>query len=181
MAGRQKGFQLERRVSGTDLMQAFFCSSNGRTARHFFYGDTEETLRQLTERLHHDYPGIHITGICSPPFRPLTAEEDSDMVTMINKARPDVLWVGLGLPKQERWIFAHRALLNVPLILGVGAAFKFLAGTVLRAPAWVGDRGFEWLWRLAHEPRRMWRRVFLEGPQFIGHLALEISGLRKYY
>jgi N-acetylglucosaminyldiphosphoundecaprenol N-acetyl-beta-D-mannosaminyltransferase len=99
---------------------------------------------------------------------------------MINDAKPDVLWVGLGLPKQERWIFDHLTRVQVPLIIGVGAAFKFLAGTVQRAPSWMGDRGLEWLWRFAKEPRHLWRRVLVDGPQFIGHVALELSGLRKY-
>lgn len=102
------------------------------------------------------------------------------LIAKINDAKPDVLWVGLGLPKQERWIFEHREQLRVPVVVGVGAAFKFLAGTVRRAPAWVGDHGFEWLWRLAHEPKRIWRRVLIAGPQFVGHVVLELAGLRKY-
>ncbi len=178
--GRHKGFSLEKRVSGTDLMRAYFNSSEGRQTRQFFYGDTDETLSRLTATLHRDFPGIRIAGTYSPPFRSLTPEESRHVIALINEAKPDVIWVGLGLPKQERWIFEHRSQLNVPLILGVGAAFKFLAGTVRRAPGWIGDCGFEWLWRLAHEPRRLWRRIFLEGPQFIGHVALDLSGVKKY-
>ena len=97
------------------------------------------------------------------------------MIRRINEARPDVLWVGLGLPKQEQWIYEHRSRLNVPVVLGVGAAFKFLAGTVRRAPGWLGDLGLEWLWRLAHEPRRLWRRVMIEGPQFVGHAEGDVK------
>lgn len=177
---RRKGVPLKKRVAGTDLMKAFFSASHERGCKHFFFGDTDETLVRLQEKLTQSYPGIHIAGSYSPPFRQVSPEEDADMVRRINEARPDVLWVGLGLPKQEQWIYEHLAQLNVPVVLGVGAAFKFLAGTVKRAPAWVGDCGLEWLWRLAHEPRRLWRRVMIEGPQFVGHVALELSGLRKY-
>ncbi len=177
---RRKGIPLKYRVSGADLMQSYFESSRGRATRHFFYGDTQETLALLETNLQRRVPGIQIAGTYSPPFRPLTTAEDERIIAMINAAKADVLWVGLGLPKQERWIFDHRTRVQVPLIIGVGAAFKFLAGTVRRAPSWMGDRGLEWLWRFAKEPRHLWRRVLVDGPQFIGHIALELSGLRKY-
>ena len=177
---RRKGIPLSARVSGTDLMQRYFDSAQGRATRHFFYGDTEETLARLEINLHRCFPGIHIAGTYSPPFRPLSTAEDERIISMINDANPDVLWVGLGLPKQERWIFDHRSRLRVPLLIGVGAAFKFIAGTVRRAPSWMGNRGLEWLWRFAKEPRHLWRRVLVDGPQFVGHVALELSGLRKY-
>jgi N-acetylglucosaminyldiphosphoundecaprenol N-acetyl-beta-D-mannosaminyltransferase len=147
---------------------------------HFFLGDTEETLRRLKGNLERTYAEITIAGMCSPPFRPLSSDEDDALVQRINEARPDVLWVALGLPKQERWIFEHRDRLNVPLVLGVGAAFKFLAGTVKRAPDPVGHFGFEWLWRFAHEPRRLWRRVLIDAPQFVGLAGLDVTGLRKF-
>ena len=91
-----------------------------------------------------------------------------------------MVWVGLGLPKQERWIYEHRDELDVPVVVGVGAAFKFLSGQVKRAPAWVGDRGLEWTWRFMQEPRRMWRRVLIDGPRFGCNVALELTGLKKY-
>ena len=104
--------------------------------------------------------------IFSPPFRELAPEEDQEIVNKINQAKPDVLWVGLGLPKQERWIYQHKDKLNVPVIIGVGAAFKFLAGTKKRAPKFVGNLGFEWLWRLLTEPKVVWKRVFIDMPYF---------------
>lgn len=177
---RRKGVPLAKRVAGTDLMKAFFAASKERGLRHCFFGDTDETLARLRENLAQSYPGMVIADCYSPPFRPITPDEDAAMIQRINEARPDILWVGLGLPKQEQWIYDHRARLDVPVVLGVGAAFKFLAGTVQRAPDWLGDLGLEWLWRLAHEPRRLWRRVMIEGPQFLGHVALELSGLKKY-
>lgn len=177
---RRKGVPLKTRVTGTDLMKAFFAHHQQTGIKHFFFGDTDQTLAVLQDKLEAAYPGMIIADRYSPPFRPLTPEEDAAIVRRINRAQPDVLWVGLGLPKQEQWIYDHRAQLNVPLVLGVGAAFKFLAGTVQRAPAWVGELGLEWLWRFAHEPRRLWRRIMIEGPQFVGHVALELSGLKKY-
>jgi N-acetylglucosaminyldiphosphoundecaprenol N-acetyl-beta-D-mannosaminyltransferase len=177
---RRKGVPLKTRVAGTDLMKAFFARHQHTGVKHVFFGDTDQTLTRLQDKLMKTYPGITIADCYSPPFRPITPEEDAAMIQRINDAQPDVLWVGLGLPKQEQWIYEHRAQLNVPLVLGVGAAFKFLAGTVTRAPEWVGELGLEWLWRFAHEPRRLWRRIMIEGPQFVGHVALELSGLRKY-
>ncbi|THI88246.1 MAG: WecB/TagA/CpsF family glycosyltransferase [Nitrospira sp. CG24A] len=177
---RRKGVPLKTRVTGTDLMKAFFAHHQHTGLKHFFFGDTDQTLLHLQNKLEETYPGIVIADCVSPPFRAVTPEEDAAMVQRINDTCPDVLWVGLGLPKQEQWIYEHRAQLHVPLVLGVGAAFKFLAGTVTRAPEWVGEFGLEWLWRFAHEPRRLWRRIMIEGVQFAGHVALELSGLRKY-
>jgi N-acetylglucosaminyldiphosphoundecaprenol N-acetyl-beta-D-mannosaminyltransferase len=175
-----KGAAIQSRVAGADLMKAFFARTKGMDISHFFLGDTEETLRRLKANLERNYAGITIAGTYSPPFRALTADEDEALLELINGARPDVLWVALGLPKQERWIFQHRHRLNVPLVLGVGAALKFLAGTVKRAPDAVGHLGLEWLWRFAHEPRRLWRRVLIDAPQFVGLAGLDVTGLRKF-
>jgi len=175
-----KGVPLRARVAGTDLMKAFFTRTKDLGIGHYFLGDTAETLSRLQANLERTYPGFRIAGTCSPPFRSLTPIENDAIVQRINDANPDVLWVGLGLPKQEHWIFEHRHRLNVPLVLGVGAAFKFLAGTVQRAPDWVGELGFEWVWRFAHEPRRLWKRVMVEGPQFVGLVVLELAGWRRF-
>jgi N-acetylglucosaminyldiphosphoundecaprenol N-acetyl-beta-D-mannosaminyltransferase len=175
-----KGVPLRARVTGTDLMKAFFGKTSTMGISHYFLGDTTDTLRALQANLERTYPGFTIAGAYSPPFRTMTPEENLAMIRQINDANPDVLWVGLGLPKQERWIFTHRHCLNVPLVIGVGAAFKFLAGTVKRVPDRVGNMGLEWLWRLAHEPRRLWRRVVVEGPRFVGLAALDVTGIRKF-
>ena len=102
------------------------------------------------------------------------------MVDSINQAKPDVLWVGLGMPKQERWIFEHRQALKVPVVVGAGASFKFISGTVRRAPALVCNMGLEWLWRLVQEPQRVWRRVVIDAPQFIALVFLQLIGQRKF-
>jgi len=177
---RLRGFRGVRRIPGAELMRAFFQRANEKGYRSFFYGDTEETLAALRGKLEAEYPNHRIAGTFSPPFRAISPEEDDAHVAMINAARPDVLWVGLGLPKQDRWIFEHRDRLRVPVAVGVGAAFGFLSGKIKRAPAWSGRCGFEWLWRLAHEPRKLWRRDLLDGPRFVFHVLLELCRIRKY-
>jgi len=101
-------------------------------------------------------------------------------VEMINRAKPDVLWVGLGCPKQERWMYEHRDRLDVPVMVGIGAAFKFISGDVKPAPAWMSKHGVEWVWRFMHEPRRLWRRVFIYIPEFAFYASLELSGIKKW-
>lgn len=158
---RLKGFDIKKRVSGTDLMQELLKISEEKNYKNYFYGDEEDTLKKISEK----FPGIR-ANFYSPPFRELTEKEDGEIIKKINDAKPDILWVALGLPKQEKWIFEHREKLNVPVVIGVGAAFKFLSGKVKRAPKWVGNMGFEWLWRLFTEPKITWRRVFLDMPFF---------------
>lgn len=163
---RLNGFKLKRRAAGPDIFHEFLKFSADKGYKHYFYGDTEETLDNLCERLKKELPGIK-TESFSPPFRKLNLQEDEEIIKKINDAKPDVLWVGLGLPKQERWIFDHKEKLKAPVVVGVGAAFKFEAGTVKRAPSWMGNAGLEWLWRLFQEPKRVWRRVFVDAPQFV--------------
>ena len=177
---RRRGFPSATRIPGAELMKAFFELADRRGYRSFFYGDTDDTLAALRKRLMEKYPGHQVAGTFSPPFRPLSAEEDERIVQMINDARPDVVWVGLGLPKQDRWVHAHLSRLKAPLAIGVGAAFAFHAGTVKRVPDWIGNHGLEWLWRFIQEPKKLWRRDLLEGPRFVGHVFLEMTGLRKY-
>ncbi len=175
-----KGFRGAERTPGADIMKAFFELADKKGYSSFFYGDTDDTLTALKENIGEKYPGHRIAGFFSPPFRPLTPEEDERVVRMINEARPDVLWVGLGLPKQDRWIFEHKDRLKVPVAIGVGAAFLFLSGKVKRVPGWVGRSGLEWVWRFMKEPRKLWRRDLIEGPQFVWHVLLELAGIRKY-
>jgi N-acetylglucosaminyldiphosphoundecaprenol N-acetyl-beta-D-mannosaminyltransferase len=161
-------------------MESFFEQANEKGYSSFFYGDTDDTLISLRENVQRRYPGHMVTGTFSPPFRPITREEDETYVEMINDSSPDVLWVGLGLPKQEKWIFQHKDRLNVPIAIGVGAAFKFISGKVKRAPEWIARNGFEWVWRLIKEPRKLWRRNMLDVPRFVTLAFLETMSLRKY-
>ena len=177
---RNRGFDIKKRVSGADLMTEFFKVASKEGFSSYFYGDTEDTLQALNKKLLTDFLNLKIAGSYSPPFRKLTEKEDAEIIEKINQAKPDVLWVALGLPKQEKWIFEHREKLNVPVVIGVGAAFKFLSGKIKRAPKWIGDMGFEWLWRLLHEPKITWKRVFLDGPFFIWLIMLELIGSKRY-
>ena len=154
---QSKGFNIKERVSGADLMQEVL----KKDYKNFLYGDKEETLLVVKNK----FPNSKI-DFYPPPFSELTPEEDEKIIEKINSTKPDILWVGLGLPKQEKWIYRHKDRLNAPVIIGVGAAFKFLAGTKKRAPKWMGSIGLEWLWRLLTEPKVVWKRVFIEMPYF---------------
>jgi len=157
-------------------MLAFCEKTAGQGYRHFFYGGEPGVPERLAESLRHLFPGIQVAGTYSPPFRPLGAKEDQEVVAMISHSAPDVLWVGLGTPKQERWMHEHRGTLSVPVLVGVGAAFDMVSGRRRQAPAWMRERGLEWFFRLLQEPRRLWRRYLVYGTKFIAYLALD--GLR---
>jgi N-acetylglucosaminyldiphosphoundecaprenol N-acetyl-beta-D-mannosaminyltransferase len=146
----------------------------------YFYGDTEATLSAMCTRLATLYPRHRLAGAHSPPFRELSEEEDRVIVERINSARPDIVWVGLGMPKQDIWASKHKSRLNAKAVIGVGAAFGFMAGTVRRCPSWIGDHGLEWAYRLAVEPRKLWRRNLIEGPMFLWHVLLEEMKLRRF-
>ena len=168
-----------QQVRGADLVWEFCGLAHRRGYSSYFFGDTPEVLERLTARLRAQFPSLRIAGACSPPFRPLSREENDEIIRRINAAKPHVLWVCLGLPKQERWIFANRHKLRAPIVIAVGAAAKFLSGSVAPAPRWIREHGFEWLWRLVREPRRCWRRSVLYGPQFALFAVLELSGIMK--
>ena len=178
--GRRKGHAMPRRVYGPELMQEFWSRTSSRRYRHFFYGGAPGVAAELERRFTEAFPNHAVAGTFSPPFRPLTASEDREIVATINHSRPDVLWVGLGTPKQEQWMHDHRNALQVAVMVGVGAAFDFHAGAVRQAPAWMGDHGLEWLFRLVQEPRRLWRRYLIRGAEFAALVCLELGGFRKF-
>jgi N-acetylglucosaminyldiphosphoundecaprenol N-acetyl-beta-D-mannosaminyltransferase len=174
--GRRRGHDLRRRVYGPELMLALCENTARRGYRHFFYGGEPGVPERLAESLQRRFPAMQVAGTYSPPFRPLSAREDQEIVAMISRAAPDVLWVGLGTPKQERWMYEHGSTLSVPVLVGVGAAFDILSGRRRQAPRWMREHGLEWLFRLFQEPRRLWRRYLVYGTQFIAYFALD--GLR---
>jgi N-acetylglucosaminyldiphosphoundecaprenol N-acetyl-beta-D-mannosaminyltransferase len=176
---RRRGYAAQQ-LTAPDLMDRFCELAQHRQYSSYFYGDTEETLGKLVERLTSKYPRLKIAGTLSPPFRPLLPSEEESLIERVNQARPDVLWVGLGLPKQERWIARNLKWLRVPVVAAVGATFKFHSGMVPRAPEWMVRNGYEWVWRIAHEPRRLFRRVVLLGPPFLWNVALERYGLKTF-
>jgi N-acetylglucosaminyldiphosphoundecaprenol N-acetyl-beta-D-mannosaminyltransferase len=160
------GLGLKERVCGPELMLR--CTDYGVSKgwKHFLMGSTREVLDRLTTRMAEKFSGVQIVGTYSPPFRPMTEEEDRDLVSQINAANPDFLWVGLGAPKQERWIYEHLDRVNVPVQVGVGAAFDFHSGNVPRAPKAWQRLGLEWLYR-AFQDRRLWRRYLTTNPVFL--------------
>lgn len=177
---RLRGHHHVERVYGPDLMAALCQHSVTRGHRHYLYGGHPDVNRHLAERLARRFPGLQLVGAYAPPFRPLDAEEDAQVVRTINAARPDIIWVGLSTPKQERWMAAHRDRLDAPVMIGVGAAFDFLAGAKRQAPRWVQRSGFEWLFRLATEPRRLWRRYLTNNPLFVGLVLAQLLGLKRF-
>jgi len=143
-----------------------------------FYGSRPEVLGRLLTVVRHDYPSLRVAFAEAPPFRPPTPEEDADTVRRINDSGARILFVGLGCPKQERWMAAHRGRINA-VMLGVGAAFDFIAGTVPQAPLWMQNAGLEWLFRLIAEPRRLWKRYAVHNPRFVLLFALQLLGRRQ--
>ena len=165
--GRRKGFDCER-CAAPDIMGPIFKESIKCGKTHYFYGGkNDEVLKELHKNLEREYPGIHIAGMYSPPFRQLTEMEDKNVCDEINRLHPDFLWVGIGAPKQEMWMWEHRDRINRTVMLGVGAGFDFFAGTLAKAPSWMETAGVEWLFRLSKEPKRLWRRYILGGFKYI--------------
>jgi N-acetylglucosaminyldiphosphoundecaprenol N-acetyl-beta-D-mannosaminyltransferase len=164
------------RIYGPDLM-ARYCERSARTGvRMYLYGGrTQGALVELALRLRRRFPGLRIVGGYSPPFRPLTADEEAWVVDDINRSGADVVWVGIGQPKQEVWMRAFRDRLDAPLLVGVGAAFDFHAGLVPQAPPWMQSAGLEWSFRLLQEPRRLWRRYVRYNPRFVVGFARQYA------
>ncbi|MGD0909863.1 MAG: WecB/TagA/CpsF family glycosyltransferase [Candidatus Acidiferrales bacterium] len=177
--GRLRGFRLPRRVYGPELMLAVCEHTASRNVRHFLLGGAPGVAEKLSDTLRSRFSGLNVVGTYSPPFRQLKPEEQEEMAGIINAAAPDILWVGLSTPKQERWMYENRGRLQVPVLVGVGAAFDINSGTKQQAPGWMQEHGLEWLFRLFQEPRRLWRRYVLFGSKFIIYVALELLGLRK--
>lgn len=173
LIAKKRGMKNIARTPGVEIMQNFFAAADKKGYSCFFYGDTGETLEALQAQLKKKYPNVRIAGIFSPPYRELTPEENRSHVDMINEAKPDVLWVGLGLPKQDVWIYRNKEKLRVPVVLGVGAAFGFFAGTTKRAPDLWQKVGLEWLYMLITKPKRTWKRIVFDGSHFIWRVINE--------
>jgi N-acetylglucosaminyldiphosphoundecaprenol N-acetyl-beta-D-mannosaminyltransferase len=168
------------RVYGPDLMLALCRAGLESGLRHYFYGGAPGVPERLADRLQRRFPSLQVAGTISPPFRELTPEEDETYVRQVNQARPDIVWVGLGTPKQDYWVADHVGRLNATALIAVGAAFDFHSGRLRQAPRWIQHSGAEWLYRLVQEPRRLWRRYLIDNALFAVHLALQRSGLRTY-
>ena len=169
-----------RRVCGSDLLDAVCAYGLQRNYRHFFYGASPQVLGLLTDRLQRRHPGLIVAGYRSPPFRALTAAEDAEDIAAINEARPDFVWIGLGMPKQEKWMVEHLGKIDATALIGIGAAFDFHAGTKPRAPIWMQRSGLEWLFRLMTEPRRLAHRYFIDNALFVGYMLRQVTGWKTY-
>jgi N-acetylglucosaminyldiphosphoundecaprenol N-acetyl-beta-D-mannosaminyltransferase len=178
--GRLAGHSSMGRVYGPDLMEAVFAWSQKSGATHFFYGGNTGVAEELKARLESRFPGIRIVGTYTPPFRPLSSAEEQDLIAQVATTQPDFLWVGLSTPKQERFMSAYGPRLAATVMLGVGAAFDFHAGRVRQAPRWIQRSGFEWLYRLCAEPRRLWKRYLSNNPRFVLRILAQKLGLRRY-
>ncbi|MGI9584223.1 MAG: WecB/TagA/CpsF family glycosyltransferase [Acidimicrobiia bacterium] len=168
----------QQRVYGPELMRRTIAGSADSGLTHFFYGSTPETLEALSDSFAKIAPEAAVVGSYSPPFRAMTDDEHSEVMQTIRDSGADVVWVGLGMPKQELWMHSVRSELPGVALVGVGAAFDFIAGTKKEAPAWIQRAGLEWLFRLGQEPRRLWRRYLFNNPLFVLLLARQIVGSR---
>lgn len=169
--GRKRGCPGMQRTTGPELLGEILRISKEKGYRHYFYGSTEETLQKLRGNLEKEYPGIQIAGMYSPPFRVLTAKEDEMIVEQINEAKVDFVWIGLGAPKQERWMAAHQGKIE-GLMIGVGAAFDYYAGNIERAPGWMQKCNLEWLYRLIQDPKRLFKRYLYTNAKFMWNAVL---------
>jgi N-acetylglucosaminyldiphosphoundecaprenol N-acetyl-beta-D-mannosaminyltransferase len=173
-----RGARQAERVRANDLMIMLcrYAEENDLTVG--FYGGKQTVIDAILERTKKDFPKLKIAYAFSPPFRPLTEAEDAQITAEINEKNPDILFMGLGCPKQENWMWAHQNKIKA-VMLGVGASFDFFAGNVKESPEWLGRLGLEWLFRLTQEPRRLWRRYLILNPRFVRLATLQLLKSKK--
>lgn len=178
--GKIRGHADMGRVYGPDLMLDVCAWSETSGCRHFFYGGAPGVAEELRGKLMAKFPKLQVAGCYTPPFRPLNREEEIQLQEMVRAVRPDIVWVGLSTPKQERFMVEFLPKLDVTLMIGVGAAFDFHAGRVKQAPRWMQRSGLEWFYRLCQEPRRLAKRYLTNNPRFAFKIAGQLIGLKKY-
>jgi N-acetylglucosaminyldiphosphoundecaprenol N-acetyl-beta-D-mannosaminyltransferase len=178
--GRWQGHKAMQRVAGPELMLEVFRRKEFAGCTHFLYGGEEHVAEQLRERFTRSYPWARIVGTYTPPFRDLNAEEEESLIARVRKLKPDIIWVGISTPKQERFMHRYLHRLDTTLMFGVGAAYDFHTGRIQDAPQWIKTIGMQWLHRLLQDPRRLWKRYLRNNPAFLWHIALQLSGLRQY-
>ncbi len=178
--GKMRGFRQMGRVYGPDLMLAVCDYTASRGLTHFLYGGAPGVAEELKRRLEQRVPGLRIVGTLTPPFRPLTPVEEADLAGRLKALRPDIFWVGLSTPKQEKFMAQYWQRLEATLFFGVGAAFDFHAGRLRQAPRWMQRSGLEWLFRLGCEPRRLSRRYLKNNPLFLARVFCQLTRIRDY-
>jgi N-acetylglucosaminyldiphosphoundecaprenol N-acetyl-beta-D-mannosaminyltransferase len=177
---RTAGYPYVDRVYGPDLMLSCCARSGALGHRHFFYGGAAGVANRLADVLAARFPGLQVAGSFSPPFRPVTEDEEGRIAALINSSRADIVWVGLGSPKQELWMARQRRLLDAPVLVGVGAAFDFHTGRIPQAPRWMMRVSLEWLFRFLHEPKRLWRRYLIGNARFVLNVLAQRAGMRRF-
>lgn len=178
--GKMQGFQRMGRVFGPDLMREVCRVSVEYGYTHFFYGGRPGVAEQLKAEMTKRFPGLRVVGTYTPPFGSLPHEEEVHVLEIITKSRPDILWVGLSTPKQERFMAAYGDKIQARIMVGVGAAFDLHTGLIKDAPNWMKSSGLQWLHRLVQDPRRLWRRYLLNNPKFLWKISLQLTHLAKY-
>lgn len=178
--GRLGGFRQMRQVTGPHLMLKLCAQSVDKGYTHFFYGGTPGVADELKHTLQERFPGLKVLGAYTPPFRPLSAEEEQELIRRVATLKPDLFWVGLSTPKQECFMaeFVHK--LDTKLMLGVGAAFDIHTGRIKDSPPWLQAMGLQWLHRMAQDPKRLWKRYLTNNPRFLYLIAMQLLGLREY-
>ncbi len=178
--GRWQGFHAMQRVAGPDLMLEIFCRKEFAHCTHFLYGGKEGVAQELRTTLMRRFPSARIVGTYTPPFRDLTLDEEESLAARIDELKPDILWVGISTPKQERFMMRFLPLLDSTLMFGVGAAFDFHTGRIKDSPQWLKRAGMQWLHRLIQDPRRLLWRYLRNNSTFLWHITLQLTGLRSY-
>lgn len=178
--GRLRGRRDMDRVYGPDFLLAMCRLSIARKYRNFFYGGGPGIAERLSARLKERFPGLDVVGTYTPPFRPLSDGEEQELARQVDEAKPDIFWVGLGSPKQERFMALHCGSLSCSLMVGVGAAFDFHSGAIKEAPLWLHKTGLQWMYRISQEPRRLWLRYLTCVPSFLWNSTLQMAGFRRF-
>lgn len=178
--GKAAGHAEMDRVYGPDLMELLCKEGVARGWKHFFYGGAPGVAEELKAKLTARFPGMQVVGTYTPPFRPLNAEEETALAAQVSATQPDLFWVGLSTPKQERFMAAYLPKLDAKIMLGVGAAFDFHAGKVKQAPRWIQRSGMEWAYRITQDPKRLWKRYARNNPLFVARVFLQKTGLRRH-
>jgi N-acetylglucosaminyldiphosphoundecaprenol N-acetyl-beta-D-mannosaminyltransferase len=178
--GHRQGHTSMQRVTGPDLMLEIFRRKEFSKVTHFLYGGVEGVADELREKLTERFPWVRIVGTCTPPFHELSPDEEKELVARIGELKPDIIWIGIGCPKQELFMSRYLPLLETKLMFGVGAAFDYHTGRIRDCSDWIKQAGLQWLHRLMQDPRRLWRRYLSTNPAFIWHIALQLTGLRRY-
>jgi N-acetylglucosaminyldiphosphoundecaprenol N-acetyl-beta-D-mannosaminyltransferase len=177
---RWKGATEIERVFGPTFFEKTLDWGQKDGLKHFFFGSSEETLQKMKKVIEERFPDAIISGMIAPPFRPFTARENEEFMQQINEANPDIIWVSLGAPKQEFWIYENYKKLHRGVMIGIGAGFDYLAGNTKHAPQWMKNMALEWLYRLIQEPGRLWKRYLVTNTLFVWYLFLELLGLKKF-